>query len=115
MTARRWSGDINITLRRIRRSKFNRPKQAKGLTRDYLERCLAAQPDSPWGLRNRAMISLGYDLLTRRSELIALCMRDAELREDGTLRAIIRRGKADPFGMGRIGFSSRRSAELVQK
>lgn len=96
-------------------SKLNRPKQAKGMTREYLEKCIAVQPDDPWGMRNRAMISLGYDLLTRRSELVALRTDDIELRGDGTLRAIIRRSKADPFGMGRIGFSSRRSAELVGK
>lgn len=109
-----WAEDINITLRRVRRSKANRPKQAKGMTRDYLERCLAVQPDNPWGLRNRALISLGYDLLTRRSELVALCTDDLNWRADGTLRALIRRSKADPFGMGRIGYSSRRSAELVR-
>lgn len=105
--------DITISLRRVRRSKLNRPKQAKGMTREYLEKCIAVQPDDPWGMRNRAMISLGYDLLTRRSELVALRTDDIELRGDGTLRAIIRRSKADPFGMGRIGFSSKRSAELV--
>lgn len=110
-----WDEDIAITLRRVRRSKLNRPKQAKGMTRDYRERCLAAQPDNPWGLRNRAMISLGYDLLTRRSELVALMTNDIEFRGDGTLRAIIRRSKADPFGMGRVGFSSKRSAELVSQ
>lgn len=105
--------NINITIRRVRRSKLNRPKQAKGMTREYLERCLAVQPDNPWGLRNRAMLSLGYDLLTRRSELVALRSDDVELRGDGTLRAIIRRSKADPFGIGRIAFSSKRSAQLV--
>ncbi len=108
-----WDEDITITLRRVRRSKLNRPRQAKGLTRDYLTQCLASQPDTPWGLRNRAMISLGYDLLTRRSELVALRSDDIEFRGDGTLRAIIRRSKADPFGMGRLAFSSRRSADLV--
>ncbi|MDE8652544.1 tyrosine-type recombinase/integrase [Novosphingobium album (ex Liu et al. 2023)] len=85
-----WDEAITITLRRIRRAKLNRPKQVKGMTRDYLERCLAAQPDDPWGLRNRAMISLGYDLLTRRSELVALRTDDIQMRGDGTLRAIIR-------------------------
>lgn len=109
-----WDEDINITLRRVRRSKLNRPKQAKGMTRPYLDRCLAAQPDNAWGIRNRAMISLGYDLLTRRSELVALRSDDIEFRNDGTLRAIIRRSKADPFGMGRIAFSSRRSAKLLR-
>lgn len=83
------------------------------MTRDYLERFLAMQPDSPWGLRNRAMLSLGYDLLTRRSELVALRSEDIELRDDGTLRASIRRSKADPFGIGRNAFSSKRSAQLV--
>ena len=108
-----WDEEIAITVRRVRRARPNRPRQAKGMTRDYLERCLAAQDDTPWGLRNRAMISLGYDLLTRRSELVALRTEDVELRSDGTLRVLIRRSKADPFGMGRIAFSSRRSARFV--
>jgi integrase/recombinase XerD len=108
-----WDEDIAITLRRVRRAKLGRPRQAKGMTREYLQECIAAQPDNPWGLRNRAMISLGYDLLTRRSELVALRSDDVERRADGTLRVLIRRSKSDPFGLGRIGFSSRRSAELV--
>ena len=109
-----WDEDINLTLRRIRRAKLNRPKQAKGLTRGFLDRCLAAQPDTPGGLRNRAMIALGYDLLTRRSELVALRSDDLVFRSDGTLRVIIRRSKADPFGMGRIAFSSAQAAQLVR-
>ncbi|MFM2274002.1 MAG: hypothetical protein RL702_3067, partial [Pseudomonadota bacterium] len=59
------------------------------------------------------MISLGYDLLTRRSELVALRIDQISMRSDGTLRVLIRRSKADPFGMGRIGFSPKRSAILV--
>ena len=109
-----WDEDINLTLRRIRRAKLNRPKQAKGMTRKFLDRCLAAQPDTPWGLRNRAMISLGYDLLTRRSELVALRTDDLLFRNDASLRVIIRRSKADPYGMGRIAFSSIRTAQLVR-
>lgn len=105
--------DVKIALRRVQRARLNRPRQARGLNKDILERCLASQPSNPWGLRNRAMLSLGYDLLTRRSELVALRTSDIELRADGTLRAIIRRSKADPFGMGRIAFSSTRSAQLV--
>lgn len=109
-----WDEDINLTFRRIRRAKRSRPKQAKGMTLEYLERFLAVQPDTPWGLRDRAMLSLGYDLLTRRSELVALKSNEIEIRDDGTLKVLIRRSKADPFGLGRIAFSSRRSALLVQ-
>jgi len=106
--------DINLSLRRVRRSKAIRPKQAKGLTRDYLDRFLATQPDSPRGLRNRAMLSLGYELLTRRSELVALRTDDLEERSDGTFRVLIRRSKADPFGAGRIAFTSRQTADLLR-
>jgi site-specific recombinase XerD len=107
--------DINLTFRRVRRSKSVRPKQAKGMTRSYLDRFLASEPDTPWGLRNRAMLSLGYELLTRRSELVALRTGDIEERGDGTLRVLIRRGKADPFGAGRIAFTSPSTAQLVRQ
>lgn len=105
---------VELSLRRVKRSRLGRPRQAKGMTRDYLVRCLDAQPDTPWGLRNRALISLGYDLLTRCSELIALRTEDVWDRDDGTLRVLIRRSKNDQFGMGRIAFSSQRSGELVR-
>lgn len=108
-----WDEDINITYRRIRRAKLSRPRQAKGLTRKYLDAFLAVQPETPWGLRNRAMLSLGYELLTRRSELVALSTEDLDLREDGTLRVIIRRSKSDPFGQGRIAFTSQKTAKCI--
>ena len=108
-----WDEDINITYRRIRRAKLTRPKQAKGLTKQYLDTFLAVQPQNPWGLRNRAMLSLGYELLTRRSELVALTTDDIEMRDDGTLRIIIRRSKSDPFGQGRIAFTSQKTARRV--
>ena len=109
-----YDEDINITLRRIRRAKHARPKQAKGLTRKYLEAFLDVQPDGPVGLRKRAMLSLGYELLTRRAELVALASDDVEFRNDGTLRVLILRSKADPFGEGRLAFTSTRTASLVR-
>ena len=107
--------EVAISLRRIRRAKPGRPKQAKGLTSEYRDAFLAAQPDSPWGLRNRAMIALGYDLLTRRSELVAIRSSELAMRKDGTLRVLIRRSKADPFGNGRISFTSSSTAALVDE
>ncbi len=109
-----YDEDINLTFRRIRRAKRTRPKQAKGMTRPYLNKFLAVQPDNPWGLRNRAMLLLGYELLTRRSELVALTTNDLESLSDGTMRVIIRRSKADPFGQGRVAFTSRKTADAVQ-
>ncbi|PRY72897.1 site-specific recombinase XerD [Marivita geojedonensis] len=109
-----YDEDINLALRRVRRAKLARPKQAKGLTRDYLDRFIRGEPDTPWGLRNRAMLALGYELLSRRSELVALRTEDIKTSNDGTLRVLVRRSKSDPFGMGRLAFTSLRTAELVQ-
>ena len=102
-------------MRKVRRQKPIRPRQAKGLTRNYLESFLESEPGTPWGLRNRAMLSLGYELMTRRSELIALRNQDLTEREDETLRVLIRRSKADPFGSGRIAFTSQRTADLLKE
>ena len=33
---------------------------------------IAEQPETPTGIRNRALFSLEYDFLARRSELVAL-------------------------------------------
>lgn len=61
--------EINLALRRVKRAKRMRPRQARGMTRAFLDRFVDCQPDTPWGLRNRAMLTLGYELLARRSEL----------------------------------------------
>ena len=76
---------------------------------------IATEPDTPTGLRNRAMMSLGYDLLTRRSELVALQDDDVAPAANGTYRFLIRRSKSDPFGAGRIAFCSRRTAGLLDR
>lgn len=107
--------EINLTFRKVRRSRPVRPRQAKGLTRPYLEEFLVSEPNTPIGLRNRAMLALGYELMARRSELVALRNTDLSLREDGTLRVLIRRSKTDPYGMGRFAFTSKRTANLLQE
>lgn len=110
-----YDEDINLAMRKVRRLKSIRPRQAKGLTRNYLDSFLESEPDTPWGLRNRAMLALGYELLTRRSELIALRSHDITERGDGTMRVLIRRSKADPYGQGRIAFTSQRTADLLRE
>ena len=100
--------EIHLTLRRIMRSKTIRPKQARGMTREYLELFLQAQPDTLAGLRNRALFSLAYEGLTRRSELPPILDEDVTMLPDGTMQVLIRRSKADPFGQGRL-----RTAETV--
>ena len=109
------SEDINIVMRRIRRSKYSRPKQAKALTENHKNNFINALPHTEWGLRDKAIIALGYDILARRSELVAIKTADIEFRADGTAKILIRRSKTDQFGGGRIAFTSRETANLLSE
>ena len=73
-----------------------------------------AQPDSLAGIRNKALLSLGYDFLARRSELVALRTTDLEFTQDGALKGVVRKSKTDQYGRGRLVFGSKRSAKLLR-
>lgn len=53
---------------------------------------IEAQPQTLCGTCNCALLSIGYDLLTRRSELLALQGDDVEFLPSGGLLGDIRRG-----------------------
>lgn len=105
--------EVQISMRRIVRSRRLPPQQARGLSRDQLSEVLAVQPETGWGLRDRAILALGFEMLARRSEIVALRDGDIEWRADGTLRVTIRRSKTDQAGMGRFVFTSRQTARVV--
>ena len=76
---------------------------------------IAAQPDTLAGTRNRARLSLGYDFLARRSELVEIRSDDLKLTPDGALKGMIRKSKTVQYGKGRLVFGSERSAKLIRK
>jgi len=69
---------------------------------------MAADAKSLRGLRNRAILLLGFAGALRRSELVALNNEDLEETPEGLL-ITIRRGKTDQEGLGRKGGSARRA------
>jgi site-specific recombinase XerD len=91
---------VRDVLSGIRRTQGTRPGQVLGLTRDLLTRLLQATGDSLRDRRNRALVAVAYDLLGRRSELIALAVEDLERTPDGSATVLIRRSKTDPEGTG---------------
>ena len=106
--------EVLIAMRRALRSKLQRPRQALGLTQDLRDRLIRACPETLTGKRNRAMIALGYDTMCRRAELIGLRAEDLSSSEGGGATILIRRGKNDPYGSGRLGYVSEETLELVQ-
>ncbi|WP_334163732.1 tyrosine-type recombinase/integrase [Phenylobacterium sp.] len=82
--------EVALAVRRGRRAGDWRPRQARGATARIRDRLLSACPDSLIGLRDRALVRLGYDSLCRAFELVALRAEDLAAREDGTATIRVR-------------------------
>jgi site-specific recombinase XerD len=65
-----------------------------------LKAMIDAQPDTLVGLRNRALLLLGFAGALRRSELVSLDVDDLDFTSDG-LVVTLRRAKTDQDGQGR--------------
>ena len=107
--------EVYIAIRRLKRTKCLEQRQAAGINHDILIRMINAQPDTLAGTRNKALLSLGYDFLARRSELVAIQNKDLKFTTDGALTGLIRKSKTDQYGRGRLVFGSDRSAKLVRR
>jgi integrase len=64
--------------------------------------------------RERAMLCVAYETLARRGELVALEIRDLDFHPDGTGLAMIRRGKTDADGQGRVAYMSRETVRWLK-
>lgn len=105
--------EVKLAIRRALRKKFTRPCQASGLTAKLRDQLIASCDNSLTGKRDRALITVGYDTLSRRSELISLCVEDISFTNKGA-RVLIKRAKNDPFGNGRISYLSLKTSKYLQ-
>jgi integrase/recombinase XerD len=64
--------------------------------------------------RERAMLCVAYETLARRGELVALKLRDIDFHPDGTGLALVRRGKTDAEGQGRVAYLSRETVKWLK-
>jgi integrase len=83
--------------------RFTRGAAARGkaaLLTDDLRRLLALLDQSALGLRDRALLLLGFDGAFRRSELVSLDVEDLEFSSRG-IRVNLRRSKTDQEAQGR--------------
>ncbi len=92
-----------MVLEGVVRSRGTRPRrQATPAVPGLLRRMLGAlpSPTAPLGVRSRAMLLVGFGAALRRSELVALQLRDVEAVPGRGLRLLVRRSKTDPHGRG---------------
>src|ERR1022692_3354933 len=64
--------------------------------------------------RERAFLCVAYETLARRGELVALELRDIEFWPNGTGQALIRWGKTDAEGQGRVAYLSRETVKWLK-
>jgi integrase len=91
-----------------------RQSQARGLGMKEIQRFLDGAGESMPAMRERAMLCVAYDAMTRRSELIALNVEDLKFLDDGTGRLLIRRSKTDQTGEGHVAYLSRQTVRFLK-
>lgn len=102
---------VRDALRGIRRRQSRAQRQAAGLRLGEpigdapvkgftLKALLEACDQDPPGLRDAALLSLGYDAGLRASELLAVTVEALEVQEDGSGLLEIMRSKTDQEGQG---------------
>jgi integrase len=80
---------------------------------DEIKQFIASAGEGMRADRERAMLCVAYETMARRSELVALEVRDIEFLPNGTGQALIRRGKADAEWQGRVAYLSRETVRWL--
>lgn len=96
----RGTARVGETLRGIRRRLGVAPEGKAPVLAPELKRMLAGLPDTLLGLRDRALLALGFAGGFRRSELVGLDVADLAFTGNG-LEVHLRRSKTDQEGEGR--------------
>lgn len=90
---------VKKVLAGIRRTHGTNPRRVSPVTAERLAVMLEGCGDDLHGLRNRAMLTVGFGAALRRSELAALRVEDVEEVPEG-LRVRLPRSKTDQEGAG---------------
>ncbi|HEY0777218.1 MAG TPA: site-specific integrase [Gemmatirosa sp.] len=93
--------EVRQVMRGIRRTVTTRPTRKAPATAECVVAMLAHCPATLAGLRDRALLQLGFGGAFRRSELSALDVADLEEKADGLL-VTVRRSKTDQEGAGAV-------------
>jgi site-specific recombinase XerD len=94
------AGMVRNTLKGIRRSLGVAPAQKAPALTDHIRAMVGLADDGLIGLRDRALMLLGFAGAFRRSEVVALDVADLDFGHDG-LTVNLRRSKTDQAGEGR--------------
>jgi integrase len=103
-------------IRKDKRIPIGDRRQAKGLTREALQEVLAPLKDTDLrDVRDAALLSVAYETMCRRSELVALQIAQIQRQPNGTGRVLIERSKTDQEGEGATLYLTRATMDRVDR
>jgi integrase len=105
---------VRLALKKMGRETSARLAQARALGWNEIKEFIGSAGKGLRADRERAMLCVAYETLARRGELVALELRDIEFWPNGTGQALIRRGKTDPAGEGRVAYLSRQTVKWLK-
>lgn len=92
---------VRAVLKGIKRDKGAAPCKKAPATIERIESMIAHCPNTLIGLRNKALLLLGFAGALRRAELVALRVQDLERTPEG-MKITIRQSKTDQEGQGQV-------------
>ena len=105
---------VRLGLKKMGRETSARQGQAHPLGWKEIKEFIDGAGESLRADRERALLCVAYETLARRGELVALHVRDVDFHPGGTGQALIRRGKTDAEGRGRIAYLSRETVRRLK-
>jgi len=96
----RTSAPVRSVLQGIRRTKFTAQRRVAPIVLSDLRAMVRALPEGLKGIRDRAILLLGFAGAFRRSEIVGLDVADLEVCDEG-LTVTLRKSKTDQDGAGR--------------
>jgi integrase len=105
---------VRLGLKKMGRETSARQAQARALGWKEIKEFIGSAGKGLRADRERALLCVAYETLARRSELVALDLRDIEFWPNGTGQALVRRGKTDAEGQGRVAYLSRETVRWLR-
>jgi site-specific recombinase XerD len=90
---------VRLTMKGMRNAKGTHPEQKAAAVTSDIQAMVNALPDNLLGVRDKALLLVGFAGAFRRSELVSIDVEDLEWRADG-LAILLKRSKTDQEGEG---------------
>jgi integrase len=105
---------VRLGVKKMGRETSARQDQAHPLSWKDIKEFIESAGEGLRADRERALLCVAYETLARRGELVAPELRDIDLQPNGTGQALIRRGKTDAEGQGRVAYLSRETVKWLR-